>query len=130
MGARLGFGQPFGQTLQQQAQGRQVGWGSTRQQPLYLAMLDGEDAPPFGFIQLGELIGDAGLLTAQLLFEDVADLVGVKPVQTGIGEAQHAEMLQRAELVNLLDQGIVIVRRGGLWRREVHNGRDQRQQRS
>ena len=60
MGARLGFGQPLGQTLQQQAQGRQIGGCATSQQPLYLTMLDGKDAPPFGLIQLGELIGDAG----------------------------------------------------------------------
>ena len=83
-----------------------------------------------GMGKLGELIGDARLLPAQLLFEGVAHLVGVDPVQASIGEAQHAEMLQRAELINLLDKCVVIPGCGRLLRREVHNGRDQRQQRS
>ena len=93
-------------------------------------MFDRKNAPAIGFIQLGQLIGDPGLFPSQLLFERVTDLVGIDPVQPGIGEAKHAKVLQGAELINLLDQGVVVVGRCCVWCGKIHNGRDQRQQRS
>ena len=91
-------------------------------------MLDRQRAPAIGFIELGQLIGDARLFQPQLQLEAVGDLVFAYPLQAGFRQAEHAEMLQRAELVQLLDQGVVIFGSGGGGGGEIHNSGDQRQQ--
>ncbi|MNE36125.1 hypothetical protein D3C80_1299250 [compost metagenome] len=129
LGAGLGLMQPLGQALQQQPQGGQVLGGAAGQQPLDIGVFDRLDAPAQAFIELGELLGEAGLLQPQLLLEILRQLVLVHPVQAPIGQPQHGKVLQGAEPVQLLHQSGVVRRGGYAWRREVHDGGDDRQQR-
>ncbi|MNH19018.1 hypothetical protein D3C79_787400 [compost metagenome] len=120
--------QALGQTLQQQSQGRGLFGGAAGQQPLHLIVLHRLHAPSLMFIEPGELFGETGLFTPQLLLEILVDLMFIHPVQAGIRQPQHGKVLQGAEAAQLLKQLAVVLPGGGTGRRKIHDGGDDRQQ--